>query len=137
LFFFYKRYLFFLFFCVSLIFHYFVIDICDHSRFYRKKNKFVQSSIWWWNCVFWLLLLNSYSMWHRHQTTHARKTICRCREKNPRREKKNLSFLNLSLRRSSSISRHWLVAATFVRSFCCYFLYQLQKIVCAINQTSM
>jgi hypothetical protein len=69
-------------------------------------------------------------VWHRHQTTHVKKIICRSREK-------TFSLLNISLWRSSSLSRLWLVAATFVRFFCCYFLYQLQKIVWAINQTSV
>jgi hypothetical protein len=109
------------------------IMLMQHTKFQWSFYSLIQINI----CSNILLLLNSYSVWHCHQTIHARETICRCREENPRREKKNLSSLNLLLRRSSSISRHWLVAATFVRFLCCYFLYQLQKIACAINQTSM
>jgi hypothetical protein len=30
-----------------------LIDIRDHSRFYREINKIVKSSICWWDCVLW------------------------------------------------------------------------------------
>jgi hypothetical protein len=30
-----------------------IIIIHIHNKFYRKINKIVKSSIWWWNCVLW------------------------------------------------------------------------------------
>jgi hypothetical protein len=52
-------------------------------------------------------------------------------------KKTNFSFLILSLLKSSSTNRHLLVETTFMRSLCCFFLYELQKIACAINQTNV
>jgi hypothetical protein len=50
--FFYRSNLFFLFLCVSSLFHHLVIDLRDHNRFCWEINKIVKSSIWWWDCVF-------------------------------------------------------------------------------------
>ncbi len=41
----YKQNLFFLFLCVSLLFHHLMIDIRDHNKFCEKINKIVKSSI--------------------------------------------------------------------------------------------
>ncbi len=42
---FYKRNLFFLFFCVKSISHHLVINIRVHSRFYREIDRIVETSI--------------------------------------------------------------------------------------------
>ncbi len=62
--------------------------------------------------------------------------ISQSKEKS-RSKKKNLSLLILSLQKSSSTTRRWFFAATFMRFLCCYLWYQIQKIVCAINQTNV
>jgi hypothetical protein len=51
-----------------------------------------------------VLLLNFYSLWHRHKTIHAKIFTCFIQKKNLN-EKKNLSFLILSRRKSSSTNR--------------------------------
>jgi hypothetical protein len=52
-------------------------------------------------------------------------------------KKKNLLSLILSLSTSTTFNRRRDIATTFVRSLCRSFLYQIQKIVYATNQTNV
>ncbi len=68
-----------------------------------------------------LLLLNSYSLWHCHQTIYAKVFTCLNRKKNFIKEEKSLVF-NFIAAKSSLTNRRWFVATTFMRSLCCSFV---------------
>jgi hypothetical protein len=84
-----------------------------------------------------IIIINSYSLWHRLETTHAKDTICFTKRKILKKKKNSSTLIQSSSRLlndfASFKSRVNDVFNLFIR---CYFQYQELKIVCVTDQTS-
>jgi hypothetical protein len=116
---------------------------------------FQQNLLWsrisitkWWNneltqrnkkrsFVYIIIIINSYSLWHRLETTHAKNAIC-ITERKILKKKKNssTSIQSLSLFSDDVASFKCRVNDVFELFICCRFQYQKLKIVCVTNQTN-
>jgi hypothetical protein len=95
-------------------------------------NYSIQSSI-----ILNIIIINSYSLWYRLETTHAKNAICITERKIFKRKKNSFtSIQSLSLFSDDVASSKCRMNDVFELFICCRFQYQELKIVCVTDQTN-
>jgi hypothetical protein len=84
-----------------------------------------------------IIIINSYSLWHRLKTIYAKDVICITERKILKRKKKSFtSIQSLSLFSDDVASSKCRVNDVFELFICCRFQYQKLKIVCVTDQAN-
>jgi hypothetical protein len=89
------------------------------------------------NIIIIIIIINSYSLWHRFETTYAKKTTYFTERKIFKKKKNSFTLFQSSIRSLNDItSFKRRMNDVFILFIYCFFQYQELKIVCVTDQTS-